>query len=119
MAAEYWIKTGDTLPRVETTLTDGYNNPVDIAQADVFFTLRRIDDDVAIISLAAAVNDQVTDGSDGSLGQAHYDWQVGDTDIAGGYRAEWQVTFALGGVMTFPNNGWDLIAIVDALEGAS
>lgn len=123
MAAEKWIKTGDTLPRINTTLTDGSGVPIDIAQADIAFTMRRIDDDEATILLAPASNDQVNDGlDDGSRGTAHYDWEIGDTDVAGGYYAEWQVTFAYGdseGITTFPNDGYDLIAIVDALEAGS
>lgn len=117
--AEFWIKSGDTLPRIESTLTDGSGSPVDIAQADVFFTLRMIDAPVAVISLAEASNDQVDDGSDGSRGFVHYDWTTGDTDVAGGFYAEWQVEFASGGIMTFPNNGYDTVAITDQLESAS
>lgn len=116
--AEYWIKQGDTAPRIESTLTDGANTPVDIAQADIFFTLRRIDDDgTPIVNKIAASNDQITDGEDGSRGFVHYDWTIGDTDIAGGYRAEWEVLFVNNLVMTFPNNGYDLIAIIEQLEG--
>lgn len=113
--AEYFIKTGDTLPRIESTLTDGNDDPFDIAQADVFFTLRPIRSDTPVIDLAIATNDQVGDGSDGTMGQVHYDWTIGDTDVAGGYWADWRVVFVSGDVMTFPNNGHDTVAIVDAL----
>jgi len=116
--AEYWIKTGDTLPRIESTLTDGNDDPFDIAQADVYFTLRPIRAVTPVIELAVATNDQIGDGSDGTLGQVHYDWEIGDTDVAGGYYADWRVVFVNNEVMTFPNNGHDTIAIVDALEAS-
>jgi hypothetical protein len=125
MAAEFFIKAGDDLPRIETTLTDGNNVPVDIAQADVYLSLRTIGDPdtatdgVLVLDAVAASNDQVGDGTDGTMGQAHYDWELGDTDIAEGYLAEWKVVFALGGIMTFPNNNFDLLAIMPNLAGGS
>lgn len=117
--AEFFTKTGDTLPRIESTLTDGAGTAVDIGQAEVFLSVQRIGVlgtlGEVVLADEPAVNDQVGDGSDGSMGQVHYDWQVGDTDLAGGYWAEWKVVFVNGGIMTFPNNGYDTIAIIERL----
>lgn len=115
--ADLWIKRGDTLPRAETTLVDGEGVAVDIAEALVAFTLREIDGDVVIDHVEAS-NDQVGDGSDGSRGRAHYQWVPGDTDVPGGYDAEWEVTFVSAdeAVMTFPNDGYNSVAILTDLE---
>ena len=114
--AEFWIKTGDLLPWVTSTLTDGSGAPVDIENADVYFTLRPIRSDTPVVDRVLASNDQTGDGSDGSLGTVHYEWTSGDTDLAGGYYAEWTVDFTTSGVMSFPNNGHDTVAIVQTLE---
>ena len=115
--AEFWIKVADVLPWIDSTLTDAEDNPVDIENADVFFTLRPVRSGEPLIDRVAADNDQNGDGTDGTLGQVHYGWTAGDTDTAGGYYGEWTVEFPNGaGAMTFPNNGYDTIAIVDNLE---
>ena len=44
-----------------------------------------------------------------------YDWAVGDTDIAGAYWAEFEVTLASGRIETFPN---DEMAAVEILPQA-
>lgn len=115
--ADLYVKRGDTLPRAETTLVDGSGVPVDIAEALVAFTLRLIDGDVVLDHVEAS-NDQIGDGSDGSKGQAHYQWVIGDTEIPGGYEAEWEVTFVSAdeAIMTFPNDGYDSVAILTDLE---
>lgn len=93
------MKRGDTAPPITATLQVG-TTAVDLEGATVQFHMR--DSSGTVVIDAAANNDQSGDGSDGSLGQVSYDWSDGDTDIAGMYEGEWEVTFADSTVRTFP-----------------
>lgn len=42
-----------------------------------------------------------------------YDWQPGDTADAGGYEAEFEVTYAGGAIETFPNLGFIGVSIAE------
>lgn len=42
-----------------------------------------------------------------------YQWQAGDTDVAGVYRQEWEVTYAAGAVETFPTEPNTIIIRAD------
>jgi hypothetical protein len=44
-----------------------------------------------------------------------YDWAEGDTDAAGVYRAEFEVTYADDTVETFPASGFITVSIADDL----
>jgi hypothetical protein len=61
------------------------------------------------------VVDSPADIVDPAEGTVIYDWVDGDTDTPGGYEAEWKVSFADGGVATFPNNASETVAILDSL----
>jgi hypothetical protein len=47
--------------------------------------------------------------------RVYYDWVAGDTDSAGYYSGEWQVTYDNGQVETFPNDGVFLVQVVEQL----
>ena len=117
--ADFYIKQGDDRPPLQATLEDGLGNRVDIDGADVLFIMRFIrDPDTGrrpgpVLLSSPANNDQAGEATKGDVS---YDWSPGDTDIAGGYRAEWEVTFQDGGVETFPDYKHLRIAIIDELE---
>jgi hypothetical protein len=114
--ADVWIKEGDTSPIVRAVLRDGADQPVDLSGAQgVRFLMRPMSGTVLAVD-AAAVVDQVGDGSDGTKGYVHYDWVVGDTDVAGGYYGEFEVTYADNAVETFPNDGYLTVAVLHDLE---
>jgi hypothetical protein len=96
----FTLKRGDTLPALRATLIDAVGSAVNITGATVRLHLNTPEplDAAAIIDNA-------------SLGEVHYDWQTGDTDEAGLFRAEWQVTFSNGQIETFPNDTNDLVRI--------
>lgn len=105
--AEFVVKRGDKLPLIETILKDETGAVVDLTTAsDVRFKMRPMGGGTAKVDAAAAkVNDPGADG------RVRYVWQTADTDTAGWYEAEWQVTFGATGALTFPNDGYDLIYI--------
>lgn len=105
------IKQGDTTPFITATLKDSAGDPVDLTDATVRFLLR---DAFTWLEVLAedAVNDQNGDGSDGSKGQVHYEWQAGDTDDAGLSRGEFEVTYYDQTVESFPNGGYIFVEIL-------
>ena len=102
--ASFHITENDTAPSWSDTVE--YGSPlaaVDIENATVEFHMVNTADEVKVN--AAANNDQVGDGSDGTKGDVSYDWVTGDTDTPGRFKAEWQVTFADSTIRTFPTPG--------------
>jgi len=90
------IKQNDTSPSLQATLKDANNNRISLAGATVRFHLKALD---GTIKVDAAMT--ITDDTGGVV---QYDWQAGDTDTAGSYYAEIEVTYNDGAVETFPNN---------------
>ena len=103
------IKTGDSGTQLAAVLTDSEGNPADISGADIRVLMRRRGDGFLIEG--EAVNAQT---SPETFGNVYYIWQESDTvtDNVGLYRVEWEVTFELGEVQTYPSNGWNYVAIV-------
>lgn len=114
---DFALKAGDMVPSITATLKDSDGAPIDIQQAEVYFAMTLIDEAEPTVE-AAATNLQQGDGQDGSKGMVRYDWTAGDTDIAGGYRAEWRVDF-YDGPGTVPNDGYVMVGILPALGGGS
>jgi hypothetical protein len=120
--ANFYIKSYDSAPPIRATLEDGLGNRVDINGADVLFVMRHIwDPDThrrpgPQLFAKPANNDQAGAGTEGDVS---YEWEEGDTDIPGGYMAEWEVTFTDDTVETFPNAGHVRIAIIEHLEDAA
>jgi hypothetical protein len=116
--ADLWIKRGDTTPAVRQTLLDAAGEGVDLFGSTVRFIMAPLRGGDPVLAVAADVL-QITDGSDGSKGDVGYDWEDGDTDTAGGFNAEFEVTFAGGDIETFPNSGQMLVAIVPDLDAVA
>ncbi len=112
--ADFFIKQGDLVPALAETLEDEQFLPVDLTAASVRFKMRKIDAATLVTNAAGSIL-QVGDGSDGSKGDVSYSWSAGDTDEAGLYQGEWEVTFTGGSVETFPNAGFTLIRITPEL----
>lgn len=108
--ADYTIKQGDLLPSIEGVCTDAAG-PVDLTAADaVRFHLRALGSDPTADPTVDA--DAVVVDADAGL--VRYDWQDGDTDLPGYYRAEFEVTSA-GKPTTFPNNTDTIVHIRPAV----
>jgi hypothetical protein len=103
------IKQGDTGPSLAANLVTPSQQPADLSGASVLFHMRNARSTTASVLTAAAV---VVDAENG---QVRYDWQTGDTDVAGDFEAEFQVTYADNTIETFPNSGYVNISIIEQI----
>lgn len=99
------IKRNDRSPAYEVTLEAPAGTPVDLTGCSVKFIMTLEGSSTAKVD-AAAVVDSAADG------EVSYSWGATDTDTAGLYRAEWQVTFAGGIKRTFPADGYLYVNVV-------
>ena len=101
------LKRNDTSPSISGTCQDADGVAVDITSATVRFHM--IDsNDVTVVDSGATI-------ASGAAGTVRYDWLAADTDTAGGFRGEFEVTFSDATIETFPNTGYIPIRIYDDL----
>lgn len=108
MPRSFHTKRNDTTP-ISGTLKDANLSAVDIENATLRFHM--FDSGGTQVVDAAANNDQVGDGSDGTTGNWSYDFVSADVDTAGRFDAEVEVTFADSVVTTYPNRGFIKVTI--------
>lgn len=114
--ADFYLNAGDTASPIFETLEDETGVAVDIQGATVKITVTPIHGGTPTINDKAALNLQIGDGSDGSLGQVSYGegaapYAGGETSTAGDYLYTWKITYAGGQIQTFPNDGYRLLTI--------
>ncbi len=102
----FYIKQNDTRPIITATLIDGDGSTVNLDGASVSFKMRKLGETVAKVDSSASV-------ADASNGKVTYTWVALNTDTVGEYEGEFQVTFAGGGIQTYPNNSYIQIEILD------
>jgi len=105
---DFEIKQNDTSPALEGILRDGFGSPIDITGATVVLNTR--------LQPGGAV--KVNGGSMGAVGSAvngrvKYNWTSSDTDTAGIYEAEIQITFSNGKIRTIPSKGYFIVDVSD------
>lgn len=103
--ASFHITENDTAPPIEATLKAG--DPaaaVNLTGASVRF---HMEDEAGTVKVDAA-------GTlvDAANGKVKYDWQPADTDTAGRFKAEWEVTFSDGTIRTFPTGSSKTTVVV-------
>lgn len=104
MADPFRIKQGDTSPSLQYALTP---TSVDLTGATVVFSMRP-----ALAGSAVKVNRQAaTIVTATGTPTVRYDWAEGDTDTAGVFYGEFEVTYSDDTVETFPNDGFILVSI--------
>lgn len=104
---QFAIKQNDTAPNLDATLSNARKRPRILTGATVVFHMRLQSDlTVKITSGACTIDDP-------SLGICHYPWSASDTDTAGIYEGEFQVTYSDATVETFPNSDYIIITITD------
>lgn len=109
--ADYVVKAHDQLPSVQAALTTA-TGPVDLTEATgVSFIMQPTAGGATKVNAAAVIVSPATSGV------VRYDWAVGDTNTAGDYQGEWQVTWTGGRKQTFPTVGYHSITIAPDLDG--
>ena len=104
----FYIKQDDTSPAIAGTLERPDGTVVVLTGATVRFHLRAQGASATKVDAAATV-------VSGAAGSVKYDWQTGDTDTAGYFEAEWEVTFSDGSIETFPNYGHQPVRIYEQI----
>jgi hypothetical protein len=101
------IKRGDTRNCIKAVLKDASGAPVDLTDCSVSFHMAPLNRP-AVISRAAHIENAAT-------GEIWLVWAPGETDIAGIFRAEFEVVYQDGRRETFPNNGYISLLIQNDL----
>jgi len=94
--SKFNIKQDDTRPYLRVNITDQDGNVVDLTGGSVKFNMVSDDNDRTVKVNSSA--DIVTATS----GVAEYRWSSSDTDTAGKYLGEFQVTLSDGTVFSVP-----------------
>lgn len=112
MAVDFYIKKDDRLPEIQAVLKDAENTVVNLSGATVRFIMSsKLDGSVKVDEPASVV--------DAAQGLVKYAWASADTDTAGTFNAEWEVTFADNRSETFPNNKYNIVKITADLGGVA
>ena len=105
--SNFYMKQNDTSPSIKVTCYDTDDTAIDLTGAlSVRFHMRLKSD----LSVKVDADGSVIVATDGTI---KYDWSAGDTDTAGIYEAEFEVTYADSSVETFPNDGYITVTILD------
>lgn len=102
--AKFYIKQNDTSPALDVTFlpTRDFTG----FQAVVFNMWLKSDNTVKVNRAAGAA-------IDASVGNFKYTWAAADTDTAGIYEGEFEITLSDGSIETYPNGEYIEIVITD------
>ena len=103
------IKTNDTSPKLTVDLENAAGNPVDLSGASARFHMKKY----GASSLKVYAGADITDEDNGRV---EYSWSLLDTDEAGTYYGEFEITYGDGTVETFPNSGYFTVIIQEDLD---
>lgn len=95
---DFRIKRHDTSPDFVVDLTSA-GAPADLTGV-VTVTFHMVKGSVVKVNHVAVVDPDQT----AHKGRVKYQWQVGDTDTSGTYKAEFEADFGSGVKRTFPND---------------
>ena len=103
------IKTNDTSPKLTVDLEDASGAAVTLGGATARFHMKKY----GATSLKIDASADITDADNGRV---EYSWASGDTDTAGTYYGEIEITYGDATVETFPNSGYFTIIIQEDLD---
>lgn len=102
----FTIKRNDRLPELEVICKDADGNVVDLTAADsAKFLMKATNGSTPKVDAAATITSP-------SAGRIKYSWAASDTDTAGTYNGEFEVSFPGPKLETFPNSEYIAITIV-------
>lgn len=104
----FYIKQNDTSPSVLAALKDANDTAINLTASNVRIHMTDITGTVKIDSAVDVINEET--------GIIRYDWQPEDTDTAGTYYVEFEVTYTDGAIETFPNTGKEVVIILPELN---
>lgn len=106
----FTIKQNDTAPAFVVALKDDFGElteaSVDLTTASAALFSMRSGTTVKINKAAGTITDAAN-------GEVTYNWGTADTDTAGSYEAELEVTWSDSTVETFPNDSYWDVEVVD------
>ena len=103
------IKTNDTSPKLTVDLLDASGAAINLLGCTAQFHMKKYGDTSLKINAEADI-------TNAAGGRVEYTWASGDTDSAGTYYGEIEVTYGDLTVETFPNNGYFTIIIQEDLD---
>ena len=103
------IKTNDSSPKLTVDLEDAAGNAIGLAGCSAQFHMKAYGATKLKVDAAADITDE-------DNGRVEYTWSSGDTDTAGTYYGEIEITYGDATVETFPNNGYFTIIIQEDLD---
>lgn len=106
--ADFNLKQNDRLPIAAAALKNPDGSAVNLAGTAVRFIMRLAGSTSPKIAAAATI-------TSASTGGVSYGWTAADTDTAGTFQAEFEVTFGGGLIQTYPNTGYLAVSILDDL----
>lgn len=104
---DFWIKRNDTTPALDAILRDSDKVVVDVTGASIRFHMTSITGTLKVDKAGQVI--------DGAAGHVRYEWVAADTDTAGTYIAEWEVTYPNSTIETFPSDGYFEVEVVGDL----
>ncbi len=103
------LKLGDTRPELAISIIDEETSaPLSLVGATAKFTMREDGGAIKVNEAIATVYDAVN-------GKVKYTWQAADVDTVGTYLAEFEITLSGGGLVTFPQNSYIKVRIMEDL----
>lgn len=108
MSVTFFIKQHDRRPLLTVSCLDNAGMPVSLESASQVKFYMKSGESLKVSASATPDPDQ-----DLNPGVVTYAWALGDTDTAGRYKAEFEVTWSDGTPQTFPTSDY-LVVIIKA-----
>jgi len=102
------MKKGDRLPVIEATIKKKDGTALDLTNATAKFIMVTAKDRTGKISASATI-------TDATGGKVKYEWAANDTNTAGDFLGEFEITYADGKKIAAPSEGYIEILFYEEL----